>query len=98
MTLRKDPEGMETRHLNQMVDFSDQGVLEIGSGDGRLTWRYAHSTGRVTGIDLDADALRVAANDRPVSLKETVAFVRANSLHLPFPHETFDITILAWSF
>ena len=89
---------METRQLNQSADFTGQRVLEIGCGDGRLTWRYAHSAGRVAGIDLDVDALREAANDRPASLNEIVAFMRANSLHLPFPYATFDITILAWSF
>jgi ubiquinone/menaquinone biosynthesis C-methylase UbiE len=98
MTLQKDPEGTETRYLNQIVDCTNKRVLEIGSGDGRLTWRYAHPAGRVTGIDLDADELRVAVNDRPASLNETVAFMMANSVNLPFPHETFDIAILAWSF
>jgi ubiquinone/menaquinone biosynthesis C-methylase UbiE len=98
MTLQKDPEGIETRYLNQSAIFTDQNVLEIGSGDGRLTWRYAHSASRVTGIDPDADTLRTAASDCPVNLHETVSFVRASSLDLPFPHETFDIAILAWSF
>jgi ubiquinone/menaquinone biosynthesis C-methylase UbiE len=98
MTLQKDPEGKETFYLNQSAVFTDKRVLEIGSGDGRLTWRYAHSTGRVTGIDMDADALRVAATDRPANLYETVSFVRASSLDLPVPRGTFDIAILAWSF
>jgi ubiquinone/menaquinone biosynthesis C-methylase UbiE len=98
MTLEKDPEGLEIRYLNQSAIFTDKRVLEIGSGDGRLTWRYAHSAGRVTGIDLDADAMRVATTDRPATLHETVSFVRASSLELPFPCKTFDIVILAWSF
>jgi ubiquinone/menaquinone biosynthesis C-methylase UbiE len=98
MTLQKDPEGMEIRHLNHSAVFTDKRVLEIGSGDGRLTWRYAHSAGCVTGIDLDEDALRIATTDRPNNLHETVSFVRASSLELPFPRETFDIAILAWSF
>lgn len=98
MTLQKDPEGIETRYLNQSTVFKDQRVLEIGSGDGRLTWRYAGSAGQVTGIDLDAEALRAAGHDRPASLRESIAFAQANSLNLPFPDTTFDITILAWSF
>ena len=98
MTLRKDPEGTETHYLNQIVDFTGQHVLEIGMGDGRLTWRYARSAGRVTGIDLDADELKVAALERPAGLRETVSLVQANSLNLPFRRETFDKAILAWSF
>jgi len=98
MACQKDPEGIETCYLNQSAVFTNQHVLEIGSGDGRLTWRYAHSAGRVTGIELDAEALRTATKDRAESLRDRVAFVRANSLDLPFPRETFDIAILAWSF
>jgi ubiquinone/menaquinone biosynthesis C-methylase UbiE len=98
MTLQKDPEGTETRALNQIVDFTGQRVLEIGCGDGRLTWRYAPSACRVTGIDLDTQALRAAVTDRPAGLDRTVGFMQADSLHLPFPHATFDIAILAWSF
>lgn len=98
MTVQKDPEGIETHYLNKAINFKNQHVLEIGMGDGRLTWRYAHSAGRVTGIDLDADELKVAAAERPAGLRETVSLVQANSLDLPFRRETFDKTILAWSF
>jgi ubiquinone/menaquinone biosynthesis C-methylase UbiE len=98
MTLQKDPEGIETRHLHQVADLSNQRVLEIGIGDGRLTWRYAGSADRVFGIDLDAQALRAAIADCPAYLHEKVSFVQASSLNLPFSHEAFDIAILAWSF
>jgi ubiquinone/menaquinone biosynthesis C-methylase UbiE len=98
MTLQKDPEGTETYYLNLADNFMNQHVLEIGCGDGRLTWRYAHNAGRVTGIDLEADDLQVAAAECPVDLREKVSFVQANSLDLPFPRETFDKAILAWSF
>jgi ubiquinone/menaquinone biosynthesis C-methylase UbiE len=98
MTLQKDPEGTETRFLNQTVLFSNQRVLEIGSGDGRLTWRYARSAGRVTGIDLDSKALKAAAEACPADLREIVSFIHASSLALPFPPASFDMAILAWSF
>jgi ubiquinone/menaquinone biosynthesis C-methylase UbiE len=98
MTFQKDPEGTEIHYLNQPAIFTDQRVLEIGCGDGRLTWRYACSSGRVTGIDPDADALKTAVADRPANLYKTVSFARASSVDLPFPQDTFDIAILAWSF
>ncbi len=53
MTVQRDPEGTETRYMSQAINFKNQHILEIGMGDGRLTWRYAHSAGHVTGIDLD---------------------------------------------
>jgi ubiquinone/menaquinone biosynthesis C-methylase UbiE len=98
MTLQKDPEGAETRALNQAANLTDQRVLEIGCGDGRLTWRYAYGAKRIRGIDLDGDALKAALADRPAALQETVSFLRASALNLPFPHKTFDRAILAWSF
>lgn len=98
MALKKDPEGTETRLVNQTANLTNQSVLEIGCGDGRLTWRYAHSARRVNGIDLDGDVLKTAYADRPAALQGTVAFIRASSLDLPFPRETFDRAILAWSF
>ncbi|HLO15858.1 MAG TPA: class I SAM-dependent methyltransferase [Anaerolineales bacterium] len=98
MTFQKDPEQNETQYLNKFVDFANQRVLEIGCGEGRLTWRYAKAAQTTIGIDLDQDALRVATIDRPSDLARKVYFSLAKSEQLPFAKETFDIALLAWSF
>jgi cyclopropane fatty-acyl-phospholipid synthase-like methyltransferase len=41
MKIRIDPENNELRALIKIADFKEKHVLEIGCGDGRLTWRYA---------------------------------------------------------
>ena len=97
MTLQKDPEGAEKKYLHKHMDFTGRRVLEIGCGEGRLTWKYAASARQVVGIDPDADGLRVARIDRPSDLEEKVSLSRADSVHLPFAREEFDIAILAWS-
>jgi len=97
MTLQKDSERNETKYLHKFADFAGKRVLEIGCGEGRLTWRYAKETRSTVGIDLDADALRVATIDRSSDLESKVYFSRAMSEQLPFSKETFDIAILAWS-
>jgi 2-polyprenyl-3-methyl-5-hydroxy-6-metoxy-1,4-benzoquinol methylase len=51
MAIRLDPENNETRALFDLADFAGQRVLEIGCGDGRLTWRYAGRAAPVTAID-----------------------------------------------
>ena len=51
MTIRVDPENGEPRALFNLVDLSSRRVLEIGCGDGRLTWRYADRAAHVTAID-----------------------------------------------
>jgi ubiquinone/menaquinone biosynthesis C-methylase UbiE len=97
MPIQKDPEGMEMYHLEKEVKFTNRHVLEIGCGDGRLTWRYAPSAGRVTGIDLDMVALHAAVTTCLGGFRKTISFLRASSIFLPFPPNKFDITILAWA-
>src|ERR1051325_1126336 len=97
MTLQKDPEGNERHTLYKYVDFTGQRVLEIGCGEGRLTWQYAKRARRTIGVDLDHDSLRVALFDKPSNLKDKAHFACANTQNLPFSKETFDIAILAWS-
>jgi ubiquinone/menaquinone biosynthesis C-methylase UbiE len=97
MTLQKDTERNELRYLRKFADFTNRRVLEIGCGEGRMTWQYAKATHHTVGIDLDTDALRVAYIDRPYALEHKVYFSCAASEYLPFSKETFDIAILAWS-
>ena len=97
MTTQKDGGSNEKEYLHKFADFSNKRVLEIGCGEGRLTWKYAASAKQVVGIDLDADSLRVGTIDRPSDLASKVHFSRARSEQIPFSKETFDIAILAWS-
>lgn len=41
MALAFDPEGVEAQIIHRLIDFRDKNVLEIGCGDGRMTWRFA---------------------------------------------------------
>jgi ubiquinone/menaquinone biosynthesis C-methylase UbiE len=98
MTFQKDPDHNETKQLLQFAGFPGKRVLEIGCGEGRLTWRYAGKPALTVGIDPDHDALRVAIIDRPSDLEKRVHFSNAQAEWLPFPKETFDLAVLAWSF
>ncbi|WKZ34192.1 MAG: class I SAM-dependent methyltransferase [Anaerolineales bacterium] len=97
MTVQKDPEGIEQTILHAFTDFKDKRVLEIGCGEGRLTFKYAGSAKRVVAFDPDHDSLRVARADCPVDLDRHVHFTGASAKHIPFQKEIFDIAILAWS-
>ncbi len=97
MKPQKDPENFERKKLLDFADFADSRVLEIGCGEGRLTWKYAPASARTVGLDPDFDSLRVARADRPADLHGLVDLVRASSYHIPFAKEKFDIAILAWS-
>lgn len=97
MKPQKDPENFERKKLLDFADFTDSRVLEIGCGEGRLTWKYAPASHLTFGLDPDFDALRAARADRPLDLHGRVHLARASAYHLPLPSEKFDIAILAWS-
>jgi ubiquinone/menaquinone biosynthesis C-methylase UbiE len=97
MSLQKDPEHNESKYLHRFADFTDKRVLEVGCGEGRMTWQYAKATQTTIGIDPDPDALRIAKVDRSSDLEKRVLFSCAASEYLPFSKETFDMAVLAWS-
>jgi 2-polyprenyl-3-methyl-5-hydroxy-6-metoxy-1,4-benzoquinol methylase len=99
VAVRIDPEGNETQTLFALARFEDADVLEIGCGDGRLTWRYAERAGRVTAIDSFEDAIARAERRRsempglPVEFRR-VAFEEFAGGSAP---DAFDVTLLSWS-
>lgn len=97
MSLERDPEHNESRFLHRAVDFTGQRVLEVGCGEGRMTWLYAAACASVTGVEPDLDALRVLRVDTPSALARKVIPAAARAEFLPFAHEKFDIALLAWS-
>ncbi len=99
MTVSKDPERAEIAALQEMVDLSDRKVLEIGCGDGRLTWRYADSPSHITAIDPDQEGIAAAKKQCPRRLSGKIDF-QASSLQEFSQRPTdrrFDLAILSWS-
>jgi len=97
MPVERDPEQAETQILHNLLNFANRHILEIGCGDGRLTWRYAPTAGSVAGIDLDHNQLLGARQACQPFLQTKVFFTLADSLALPFPASQFDTVLLAWS-
>ncbi len=95
--MQRDPEGFEQKTLQAFADFKGRRVLEVGCGEGRLTFKYAAASSLTVGFDPDHDALRIARADSPHDLQKHVHFAEASASHIPFSKETFDIAILAWS-
>jgi 16S rRNA A1518/A1519 N6-dimethyltransferase RsmA/KsgA/DIM1 with predicted DNA glycosylase/AP lyase activity len=93
-----DPEENESRALFDLpIAWADSSVLEIGSGDGRLTWRYAGRVARVITIEPETEKHMIALRDRPSG------FEHVEFLNLGFDEfakqnkERFDLAILSWS-
>jgi 2-polyprenyl-3-methyl-5-hydroxy-6-metoxy-1,4-benzoquinol methylase len=100
MTVRVDPENNETRALLSLVDFTGKRVLEMGCGDGRLTWRYAGMADHVIAIDPKADAIGRARENLPEELKGRVEFHQFafEDFSKTSNPATFDSIIFSWSF
>jgi ubiquinone/menaquinone biosynthesis C-methylase UbiE len=97
VTVVIDPEEYEVRAIHSLVDFRNKSVLEIGSGDGRLTWRFAGSTRRVLGIEPYGRDVGRANAAMPSELKPKVRFVEGSARNYRFPREAFDVAILSYS-
>jgi ubiquinone/menaquinone biosynthesis C-methylase UbiE len=93
----KDPRGAEARALATLGDFDGMRVLEIGCGDGRLTWLYAEQATEVLGIDPEEESIREARAALPDQLADRVEFRVADAQALDVPRQRFDIAFLSWS-
>ncbi len=97
MAVRLDPEEAETRVVHELIDFGGRDVLEIGCGDGRLTWRYAHEAASVLAIDPKESEVAAARESTPDSLKSIVSFQVADITSIELPESAYDLVITSWS-
>lgn len=72
-------------------------VLEIGTGEGRLVFGYGRSAASVLAIDVDADAIRRAAEHAARLGWSHVRFAAVSAQELDVGRERFDLAHLAWS-
>jgi ubiquinone/menaquinone biosynthesis C-methylase UbiE len=92
-----DPEDTETRTLHDYADFTGKRVLEIGCGEGRLTWRYADRAAHVVAIDPKTEDIAIALEECPAEMHEKIEFRVARLEELDIPEEKFDLALLSWS-
>src|ERR1051326_1343823 len=97
MAAEIDPLGIMPRAIVKAADFPGARVLEIGAGDGRLTFQYAAESSLVMGIDTKETDIRAASQDPRGELLGNVRFLCASATALPFPAEQFGIVLLASS-
>ncbi len=92
-----DPEGIETQVIHRLIDFTDKRVVDIGCGDGRMTWRYAQRAASVLGIDPDPELIASAKAATPDGLAGRVTFRVDDACTAAFPDGPYDVAVLAWS-
>lgn len=93
LTLNRD---REYALLRQMLDLQPQDrLLDVGSGDGFWTVRFARHCAHVTGLELGEQALAYAAQLHPYP---QVDYVQGIAEALPFPDASFDKLVSVSSF
>ena len=99
MPITKDPEGIESAALFELANFKDQEVVEVGCGEGRLTWRYAEKVREVAALDPEPQKIAAAQANIPPSLKGKISFL--NTTLEDFAESAgerkFDLALFAWS-
>ncbi len=91
MPAQHDPEEIELKYLREVAGLTHAHVLEIGCGEGRLTWGYADASKHVVAIDPNPQKLAVASRACPRHLHSRVTFAQAQAETLLFPakHSTW---------
>jgi 2-polyprenyl-3-methyl-5-hydroxy-6-metoxy-1,4-benzoquinol methylase len=97
VTIRTDPEGNETNALFDLVELEGREVLEIGCGDGRLTWRYADRAAHVTAIDPFQDAIAREKERLRANLAIDFRHVAFEDFAAASDADVFDVGLLSWS-
>jgi ubiquinone/menaquinone biosynthesis C-methylase UbiE len=96
VNILRDPEGAEVGHFTAACQLAGKEVLEIGCGDGCLTWQYGGLPHRLIGIDPAGPELLKASSTSPAST-QPVFFTQAIGEALPFPSQLFDVVLFASS-
>jgi len=92
----RDVDDAEARVLHSRGDFDGANVLEVGCGDGRLTWLYAARAESVLGIDPEEEAIATARSTTPPELAERVRFEVGAAEDLS-KTAVYDVAFLSWS-
>ena len=88
---------IELRAMRAAPYIRGKDVLDIGTGEGRLSWVIAATARSVVGIDPDTAAIRAARREARRRELENVRFVSRPAQDLRIGHERFDTALFSWS-
>ena len=80
-----DPEGSHLAAALRAADFRGRRVLEVGSGDGRLTWGIAPLAKSVLAFDPVEESVEIARRECPAALRDKVRFEVAQGEEIDVP-------------
>lgn len=71
-------------------------VLEVGCGDGRITFPLAKICGSIVGADLRDDLIEIAQNAVRMQGLDNIEFRKMDAQKLDFDDESFDAVLYPW--
>jgi ubiquinone/menaquinone biosynthesis C-methylase UbiE len=92
-----DPEGRDLHALRELAPLDGLHVLELGCGDGRLTFQFADAAASVYAVDPDEERIAKARASLPEALADTVTFAVAGAAEIEAPAREFDLALFSWS-
>ena len=91
-----DPDGVELATIRELVDLDGLRLVEIGCGDGRMTFGCAQEAASVLAFDADEELVRKARRATPRALRDRIRFEVADAAEIELPPE-FDLALFSWS-
>jgi predicted RNA methylase len=92
-----DPDGVELTAIRELVGLRGARLVDVGCGDGRLTFACAGAGANVFAFDPDEDAVAEAREATPRGLRRRVRFEVADAAEIDLPRRKFDIALFSWS-
>jgi ubiquinone/menaquinone biosynthesis C-methylase UbiE len=97
LTVSEDPEGKELKVIEKYATFKGKEVLEVGCGEGRLTFQYAASARSVYAIDASSRAIAEARKAVPKKLAFRIGFHVGRGERLRLADGSVDLVFFSWS-
>jgi ubiquinone/menaquinone biosynthesis C-methylase UbiE len=92
-----DPEGAHLAAVLRAADFRGRRVLEVGCGEGRLTWGFAPLAASVLAFDPSEEAIAQARAECADELRAKVRFEVARAEEIEVPPQSVDLLFFSWS-
>jgi 2-polyprenyl-3-methyl-5-hydroxy-6-metoxy-1,4-benzoquinol methylase len=99
MPVTMDEEGRGLRKLREFYEFSGKRVLEIGCGEGRMTYPFAELANHITAIDPRGEDVQTAVLNTPEHLAGKIHFIPigVEEFVLPEGDQLYDLCLFTWS-
>ena len=92
-----DPDGVELATLHSLVDLRGVRVLDVGCGEGRLSFACAREGADVLAFDPDEEVVATARAETPRELRKRLRFEVAHAREIELPKGEFELALFSWS-